>query len=211
MASKKNLANKPVVVILGITGSLASVIALAWAFHDRPHPESLPIALNANTSSAAQSTTPASAVSGTFGAVVNSQVIQQSGGTITVHSTPTGPSPAVVAGQAAVPKIYGLSYDEARKLLIREGWIPTKRYHTEATSLDVQSGNGPTFWDRGYWEIVSCSGTGAGYCAFHFSDPSGRYLAVTTEGEEDEDGAYHAKVDSYSLVSKDWWSSRVRR
>lgn len=99
-----------------------------------------------------------------------------------------------VSSSYKVPKIVGLGYDLARELLLREGWAPNKRHWTHGDTWDIKSGNGPIFWARGYWELDSCSGTGLAHCKFEFFDPEQRVLVVVTEGEEAEDGAYHAKV-----------------
>jgi serine/threonine-protein kinase len=99
-----------------------------------------------------------------------------------------------INGQLPVPQIYGISYDAARKVLIKRGWLPAKQHWLHGNSAEVQSGNGPIFWKRGYWELDSCSGTGLAHCLFQFVDPSARVLVVVTEGEEDEGGTYHAKV-----------------
>lgn len=115
------------------------------------------------------------------------------------ESPPVQPTPVSQTGEFPIPRIYDLPYDEARALLIESGWIPAKNHHLHGQSVDVQSGNGPIFWDRGYWELEACSGTGAAPCLFRFFDPSRRVLVVTTEGEEDELGAYHARVARYSL------------
>ncbi len=93
-----------------------------------------------------------------------------------------------------VPVINGTSYDVARELLIREGWQPNERHISFGNDPSVQSGNGPTFWKRGYRELVSCSGSGAAECLFEFIDPSERVLLVVTQGEEADDGEYHATV-----------------
>ena len=117
------------------------------------------------------------------------------------------PSPAAnntlpPSGQPAIPKIYGKAYGAARKLLIQEGWAPNKRQAFHGEEADVQSGNGPIFWKRGYWELESCSGTGSAFCLFEFTDPTGRLLEVVTEGEEDEAGTYHAHVSRVYLKKK---------
>ncbi|HKV33759.1 MAG TPA: hypothetical protein VJP89_05550 [Pyrinomonadaceae bacterium] len=121
--------------------------------------------------------------------------------------TKASPSPTVSAtptpsDQPAIPKIYDKSYDVARKLLIREGWLPNKRLPIHGEDADVQSGNGPIFWQRGYWELEACSGTGSANCLFEFIDPTGRLLEVVTEGEEDEAGTYHATVSRVYLKKK---------
>jgi hypothetical protein len=113
------------------------------------------------------------------------------------------PSPSPTPNdQPAIPKIYDKSYDVARKLLIKQGWLPNKRLPIHGQDVDVQSGNGPIFWERGYWELEACSGTGSANCLFEFIDPTGRLLEVVTEGEEDEAGTYHARVSRVYLKKK---------
>lgn len=115
------------------------------------------------------------------------------------------PSPSATPtpnDQPAIPKIYDKPYDVARKLLIREGWLPNKRLPIHGEDANVQSGNGPIFWQRGYWELEACSGTGSANCLFEFIDPTGRLLEVVTEGEEDEAGTYHATVSRVYLKQK---------
>lgn len=104
--------------------------------------------------------------------------------------------------QPAIPKIYGKPYGTARRLLIKEGWLPNKRLPYHGETVNVQSGNGPIFWKRGYWELENCSGTGSAFCLFEFTDPTGRLLEVVTEGEEDEAGMYHARVSRVYLKKK---------
>jgi|GEM_PF-2763874 len=102
-------------------------------------------------------------------------------------------------GELPIPKVYGKTYDAARRVLIKSGWIPNKHEGIHGDDADTQSGNGPVFWKRGYWEVDSCSGTGAAHCKFEFFDPSKRVLIVITEGEEDPDGSYHATVSRVYL------------
>lgn len=117
------------------------------------------------------------------------------------QNTPVKPSPTP-NDQPAIPKIYGRTYGVARRLLIREGWLPNKRLPIHGQDVEVQSGNGPIFWQRGYWELEACSGTGLANCLFEFIDPTGRLLEVVTEGEEDEAGTYHARVSRVYLKKK---------
>lgn len=98
------------------------------------------------------------------------------------------------SAQLPVPKIYEETYDVARKLLIREGWQPNERHLSYGDSPKVQSGNGPIFWKRGYRELESCSGSALAECRFEFIDPNERVLVVVTQGEEGENGEYHATV-----------------
>jgi hypothetical protein len=106
------------------------------------------------------------------------------------------------SGQLPVPKVYGQTYDVARKVLIKEGWQPNVRHVSHGNDAQVQSGNGPIFWHRGYWELQACAGTAAAECRFEFLDPSGRVLVVITEGEEGEKGEYHARVRQAVLKKK---------
>ena len=99
-----------------------------------------------------------------------------------------------VSGQRPVPPIAEKSYDEARKILIDAGWQPNKNRWTYGENENVKSGNGPLYWEKGYWELVSCAGTGTAECRFEFIDENGRILVVITQGEEDEKGKYHATV-----------------
>jgi TIR domain-containing protein len=105
-------------------------------------------------------------------------------------------------GQLSVPNLYGKTYDAARKVLIRAGWQPNAKHVSHGGDAQVQSGNGPIFWHRGYWELEACAGAGAAECSFEFIDPSGRVLVVVTEGEEAEKGEYHATVKQAVLKKK---------
>ncbi|MEO6639126.1 MAG: TIR domain-containing protein [Ginsengibacter sp.] len=93
-----------------------------------------------------------------------------------------------------IPVIIETSYDVARELLIREGWQPNTRHISYGREPEVQGGNGPAFWKKGYWELVSSSGSGFAECLFEFIDVDGRVLVVATHGEETDDGQNHATV-----------------
>jgi hypothetical protein len=117
------------------------------------------------------------------------------------------PSPSPAANKThdnkpAIPSINRKTYGVARKILIRNGWVPNKREPSHGQEAAVQSGNGPIFWKRGYWELETCSGTGLAQCLFEFVDASGRRLEVVTAGEEDEAGTYHARVSRVYLKKK---------
>lgn len=122
------------------------------------------------------------------------QVGTVAGNLIVNNNTKEAP-PISTNGEASVPQIFGVIYDDARKRLIEAGWTPVQQNHLHIQELG-EYGNGKIFWERGYWEVESCSGTGAGFCLFRFSDPRGRVLRVVTQGEESTpgDGEYHATV-----------------
>jgi hypothetical protein len=113
-----------------------------------------------------------------------------------------GGAAADAGGRANVPVVAGKSYDVARKILMKAGWQPHERHWSHGDDPEVQSGNGPVFWKRGYRELEVCSGSSLAECRFEFIDPSERILVVVTEGEEDEGGQYHATVKQATLKRK---------
>jgi hypothetical protein len=174
--------------IAGIVGAGVAVVALGVTFAtpgDQPVP--IPVPAVSVEQQAGSGSTQIGQVNGN----VFLQNPESAGG--------ASPDQSSVSGEFPVPKIYGLSYDDARKLLIQSGWIPAKNHWTYGQGVEVQSGNGPVFWARGYWELDACAGTGAAHCLFKFFDPSRRVLLITTEGEESDAGEYHAKVTRYSI------------
>lgn len=77
-----------------------------------------------------------------------------------------------------MPKLEkGMSYDEARQLIIATGWQPIPT--TTDNPLD-----GTANWRRrGFNEVTACSGTGMGFCRFEFS-AGDRKLVVVTAGRD---------------------------
>lgn len=123
-------------------------------------------------------------------------VVQGAGNQLTIQQEPDAKS----RGEFEVPAISGLSYHNARKILVKEGWIPlTQRHFHSQQELSLQHGSGKVFWSLGYWEIVFCSGTAEGFCRFEFSDPSGRKLVVITAGMEDPSIPVQAHVNRVSF------------
>mgnify|MGYP001796643193 CR=1 FL=1 len=112
----------------------------------------------------------------------NNNVVQGTGNQLNIQQE----SEARSRGEFDIPAISGLSYHEAREILVKEGWIPfTQRHFYSQEEPSLQYGTGKIFWDLGYWEVIACSGTAEGFCRFEFSDPSGRKLVVVTAGMED--------------------------
>jgi len=98
-----------------------------------------------------------------------------------------------------IPKIDGLPYHEARKLLISSGWMPVPKVgRSEAPPTESY------FIQKGFTEVNSCSG-GAAFCDFYFKGPDGQSLKVVSAGEEDEKATppYYAMVDNYSITSSE--------
>lgn len=90
----------------------------------------------------------------------------------------------VSASHIPVPRIYGLPYEEARARLIATGWQPARHHWNYQTAEHgLESGNGLYFWEQGFHEIESASGTGLAHCTFLFRDLYGTRLVVVTAGE----------------------------
>ncbi len=94
--------------------------------------------------------------------------------------------------------IKGLTYHEARPIIIGAGWIPmqTLEEGTRDHKITTKYGEGKLFWSKGYIEIQTCSG-GATYCAFLFQNKKGDRLRVVTKGEEYEEYKSFARVTGY--------------
>ena len=118
----------------------------------------------------------------------------QAKGATNQNQSPNNNAEPDTGGRLRIPVINGTAYDVARELLIREGWQPNEKHWSYGDTPKVQSGNGPIFWKRGYRELESCSGSALAECLFEFIDPAERVLVVVTQGEEAEDGEYHATV-----------------
>jgi hypothetical protein len=109
----------------------------------------------------------------------------------------------VRANHTPIPRIGGLPYGEARMFLIAAGWQPHRHQFSYGSQPDLQYGNGKSFWDRGFWEIIHASGTGLSLCSFEFRDVYLNRLRIITAGEEDEGGGRQAAVWNWFFVQND--------
>jgi hypothetical protein len=103
---------------------------------------------------------------------------------------------------APIPRMAGLTYDDARARLLEAGWQPRMRHWSHGNDLNVQAGNGGEFWKRGYWEIINAWPTGLSQCTFAFHDVYGNFLTVMTEGEEDSIEGWHARVSNWFFTKE---------
>ncbi len=69
----------------------------------------------------------------------------------------------------------GKPYAEVRSILIGAGWKPIAQSHSSPYDRNISD-------ELGYEELVTCSGTGLGWCSFEFSAQNGQKLGVTTVG-----------------------------
>lgn len=100
--------------------------------------------------------------------------------------------------------INGLSYREARPLIMGAGWKPlqtlyegTDDYEMNATSEDAKA-----ILRKGFHELQSCTGGGPSYCAFLFQNKNGDQLRVVTKGEQWDEPSPSARVAGYRLIPK---------
>ena len=97
-----------------------------------------------------------------------------------------------------IPNVDGLSYHDARVLIIEAGWQPRNTWWPQQLGLQIEYGNGYEFWRRGYREIKAASGTGYAFCRFEFVDIYSNVLVVVTAGEElPEDGGQAGVVNVF--------------
>lgn len=54
------------------------------------------------------------------------------------------------AVHSPIPKIAGITYDDARHRLVEAGWQPHRQHWSHAAESDMQHGNGLYFWSKGY-------------------------------------------------------------
>lgn len=95
---------------------------------------------------------------------------QQNSSTINVQNNNSPNSPDRFGLQE------GMQYQEARKLLIQQGWQP----HLLGEPPDLRDSVVKKLFDMGYEEVKSCSGTGLGPCRFEFTNQAGELLVVST-------------------------------
>lgn len=69
----------------------------------------------------------------------------------------------------------GMRYEEARKLLIQQGWHP----HLQGESPNLNDTSVRELFNLGYEEVKDCSGTGIGLCRFEFTNEAGKLLVVS--------------------------------
>jgi hypothetical protein len=146
---------KVVVTAIGVAGSLASVAALFVTSGDTPPAVG-------STPSAVQ-TAPAA--------------------TEQVDIEPPASKPADIPEKTRIPPVSGLLFSEARELLLRQGWFPINNPANPTANEDLMSGNGPYFVEKGYREVIACSGTGLAPCKFAYRSEAGQILSLVTTGE----------------------------
>lgn len=97
-----------------------------------------------------------------------------------------------------IPKLrQGMTYQDARTLLIEEGWqaiFNMAQFNNSERGAVIDS-----LIEKGYTEVVDCSGTGLGLCLFQFQNATGETLFVSTTND-DEFGNSVAIDGNYALI-----------
>jgi hypothetical protein len=78
----------------------------------------------------------------------------------------------------------GMPYAEARDILLDAGW--QAQFFPASSESDNQEPDATMTYliELGYSEVVSCSGTGLGLCAFEFVDAEGHQLSLSTTNNQ---------------------------
>ena len=87
-------------------------------------------------------------------------------------------------GGIAVPNVYGLTIEAARRRILAVGWRPAPPPAADIAA--ATGGRDLDFRRAGLTEVEVCSGTGFGLCLFNYRHPRGARLEIQTAGEESE-------------------------
>ena len=77
--------------------------------------------------------------------------------------------------------IMDVSYHEARKIILQNGWKPAGGM----PSYNKIGALAHHFRDIGYAEVQDCAGDGLSPCLFYFQNAKGEYLKIGTVGEDE--------------------------
>ncbi|MFM7603558.1 MAG: hypothetical protein ACKO7R_20550 [Pseudanabaena sp.] len=78
-----------------------------------------------------------------------------------------------------LPLRKGMTYSEARQIILEQGWKPNPKVESNLRSTVVKA-----IFDRGYVEISDCSGTGEAPCRYEFVNQNDELLYVVTAGRD---------------------------
>ncbi|MEL7505390.1 MAG: hypothetical protein AAFN18_23315 [Cyanobacteria bacterium J06554_6] len=92
-------------------------------------------------------------------------------------SNPQPESKTETVSDSAVNLEVGMQYDDARAILMQQGWVPGESPEPGPYGIEREA------YDAGFTEVVSCSATGLGPCRFEFGHATeNKVLAVITTG-----------------------------
>ena len=88
--------------------------------------------------------------------------------------------------------LQNMPYEEARTLIIGQGWEPA--------DLDCMGGGTNPDTCTNYPEIETCSGTERGFCSLKFEQADRCLAVVTAGGPPDAEGSGDTQIDGISVV-----------
>ena len=96
-----------------------------------------------------------------------------------------------------ISKIKDMNYHNARKLLLKEEWVPIQPIYPKDKNPFAL-----TIYERfkPYPEVQGCSGTGLGFCTMFLTNQNYDILVITTVGEDDPNGKYSATVSQVKAI-----------
>ena len=111
-----------------------------------------------------------------------------------------------------LPLQEGMTYGEARQVILEQGWKPNPNVQSNLSSTVVKE-----IFDRRYIEISDCSGTGEAPCRYEFVNQNGELLYVVTSGrnrllknwwiEQKPDVSAQQNVASGTIKEGKYWSA----
>lgn len=119
----------------------------------------------------------------------------------TPQATTTSAPAQTLEPKEAVGLRHDMKYEIARSLLIEQGWQPR---------TPTSNGDFPPyeyFTEKGWLEVVACSGTGRGFCRFEFYNTKGDTLVVVTVRNSERFGG--SRVERWVVLAPGETSSSV--
>jgi hypothetical protein len=120
--------------------------------------------------------------------------LSQSSGNAPAAPTSTAQIADVRNGAKKLPLRTGMSYDEARPLILNAGWKPNLEGRKNLRDSRVKR-----IFDSGHPEIEDCSGTGEAPCRYSFINAQGEILRVSTNTAPDTGNRLRS-----------WWIEQLR-
>lgn len=94
--------------------------------------------------------------------------------------------------RAKLPRLEALALPLARDRLLAQGW---QAHPSDPGADDGQDGMRDALRGLGFPEVEGCSGTGMGYCNYHYRNAAGDALQLTTAGEYVAPGVDQAEAN----------------
>jgi hypothetical protein len=130
-----------------------------------------------------------------LGFLVGSAVLGASAAIAAPMTTPATPT-KIVDARSSLPLKTGMSYETARRVILKAGWQPNLTGEKNLGDRRVKA-----LYDAGYPEVEDCSGTGLAPCLFTFTNARGEMLSVSTNTSRENNGRENN-------VLRNWWAKQ---